>query len=108
MISSNSSIDWSKFMSESQQKEIVGTPEFREWMVGVLNDPNKSTTITFTKKDGTVRKMRCTRNVALIPEDFHPKGSTSDITGAIRAFDLDKNEWRSFIPENVQLIDYEF
>lgn len=108
MISSNSSIDWSKLMSESQQNEILHTPEFREWMVGVLNDPTNSTTITFTKKDGTTRTMRCTRNITLIPEEFHPKGSAGDIGGAIRVFDLDKQEWRSFLPENVQHIDYVF
>jgi hypothetical protein len=108
MISSNSSIDWSKFMSETEQNHITHTPEFREWMVGVLNDANKSTVITFTKKDGTSRTMRCTRNTALIPEEFHPKGSAGDIAGAIRAFDLEKNEWRSFLPENVKHIDYQF
>ena len=95
-------------MSATDQKEIVGTPEFREWLVGVLNDANKSTSVTFTKKDGTIRKMKCTRNPALIPEEFHPKTSASDVGSTIRAFDLEKNEWRSFIPENVQHIDYEF
>lgn len=108
MISSNSSIDWSKFMSESEQNQILNTPEFREWMVGVLNDGNKTTSVTFTKKDGSTRTMRCTRNLGLIPQEFHPKGEAGDIGGAIRAFDLEKNEWRSFIPESVQRIDYEF
>jgi hypothetical protein len=108
MISSNSSMDWSKFMSESEQNQILHTPEFREWMVGVLNDDNKTTSVTFTKKDGSTRTMRCTRNLGLIPQEFHPKGDAGDIGGAIRAFDLEKKEWRSFIPESVQRIDYEF
>lgn len=109
MITSNSSIDWTKFMSEQEKQELIGTPEFREWLVGVLNDENKSTTITFTKKDGTTRTMRCSRNPSLIPEEHHPKESTGDTgSGAIKVFDLDKNEWRSFLPENVQRIDYHF
>lgn len=95
-------------MSEAEQKEIINTPEFRSWMISVLADDNKTTVVTFTKKDGTTRKMKCTRNMSLIPSEFHPKNETEDTGGAIRAFDLDKKEWRSFLPENVQRIDYEF
>lgn len=96
-------------MSESEQQQFLNTPEFREWIVGVLSDTNKTTSITFTKKDGTTRKMKCTRNIALVPEEFRPKGGDAEAgTGAIRAFDLEKNEWRSFLPESVQRIDYEF
>lgn len=55
-------------------------------------------TVTFAKKDGTDRTMRCTRNGNLIPIDFHPKTSDTpqDESDNIKAFDLDKNEWRSF------------
>lgn len=95
-------------MSEEDQNEFIGTPEFREWVIGLLNDNNRTTKVTFTKKDGTVRTMRCTRNPTAIPEEFHPKTTDSSTTGAIRAFDLDKNEWRSFLPENITRIDYAF
>lgn len=93
-------------MSESEQNQILHTPEFRNWMVGVLNDNNKTTSVTFTKKDGSTRTMQCTRSLELIPEEFHPKGDAGDIGGAIRAFDLEKQEWRSFLPESVQRINY--
>lgn len=108
MVSSNSSIDWSKFMSESDQKEILESPEFREWLLMLLADDNKTTVVTFTKKDGTTRKMKCTRSMKSIPEEFHPKNNSEDTTGAIRAFDVEKQEWRSFLPQNVQHIAYEF
>jgi hypothetical protein len=59
-------------------------------------------TVTFTKKDGTERVMYCTRNLAAIPEDKHPKGSgKAKAAHLIVAFDLQKGEWRSFDEESV-------
>lgn len=108
MISSNSPIDWTKFMQDIEQTEFVKTPEFREWLLGLLADTNP-TTVTFTKKDGTTRVMKCTRSPSQIPEDQYPKDGVSiETTGTIRVFDLDKNEWRSFIVENVKRIEYSF
>jgi len=59
-------------------------------------------TVTFTKKDGTERVMLCTRNMAAIPEDKHPKGEgKTKAAHLIVAFDLNKGEWRSFGEESV-------
>jgi hypothetical protein len=59
-------------------------------------------TVTFTKKDGTERVMLCTRNMAAIPEDKHPKGEgKTKAAHLIVAFDLEKGEWRSFGEESV-------
>ena len=49
----------------------------------------------FQKKDGTERRARGTCNLLYIPLNKHPM-NTMPITTAIRYFDLDKNEWRSF------------
>lgn len=95
-------------MTEEQKNELVKSPEFRDWLIGVLKDDNKSTVVTFKKKDGTIRKMKCTRNPSLIPEEHHPKNETKDAENTIRVFDLEKQEWRSFIVENVMGVDYEF
>lgn len=60
--------------------------------------------VNFTKTDGTNREMRCTLDMKFVPEDLQPKtdGNLKESTStAIRTFDLDKNEWRSFKPENV-------
>lgn len=58
------------------------------------------TTVKFTKADGTERTMRCTLVESQIPVDKRPKSAeaqTASTTGsAIRVFDLDKGEWRSF------------
>lgn len=106
MISSNSPIDWTKLMNMAEQSEFVKSAEFREWLIGILADEKNPTTVTFTKKDGTERVMRCTRSPAQIPEDQHPKSGTNDSETSLRVFDLDKNEWRSFIVENVKRIEY--
>lgn len=57
------------------------------------------TTVRFTKVDGSERTMRCTLQESKIPADKQPKSKeegSSTAGSAIRAFDLDKGEWRSF------------
>jgi len=78
------------------EKEIE---EFKNWTLGVLHDDNiKDLCITFTKKDGTERQMHCTLSENRIPTDKQPKTqqSASDSGSALRVFDTDKGEWRSF------------
>lgn len=57
-------------------------------------------TVKFTKADGTERTMRCTLVESKIPADKRPKSteaqSASTVGSAVRAFDLEKGEWRSF------------
>lgn len=66
--------------------------------------------VDFVKKDGTNRTMRCTKNLLLIPKEFHPKPLAE---GEIRAntdpqlfkvFDLDINAWRSFRYSTIQQV----
>ena len=65
--------------------------------------------ITFTKVDGTERKMNCTLNYEYIPEDMKPlnliKGEkVMENLDILKVFDTDKQDWRSFRVENVILI----
>ena len=64
------------------------------------------TTVRFTKVDGSERTMRCTLSEVHIPSDKQPKTkeSGSPAGSALRVFDLDKGEWRSFRLES--LISY--
>lgn len=102
-------IHWTRLMTEDELKELRNSVEFKEWILGILADDNTSTVVTFKKKDGTIRKMKCTRNPNLIPEEQRPKDGVSvEESSAIRAFDLEKGEWRSFIIENVMSVDYAF
>ena len=80
----------------------------------VLNDlrtNEQGLLVEFIKKDGSVRKMHATLNSALIPQDKQPKGSEeagSQTAGpALRVFDTEVGEWRSFIWENVTVVNGE-
>jgi hypothetical protein len=59
-------------------------------------------TVNFTKKDGTDRVMRCTRNFSLIPLDKQPKPKLPTDVIEIRdpqlfvVWDLEKQDWRAF------------
>lgn len=55
--------------------------------------------LTFTKKDGSERKMHCTTMIDLIPADKRPSTEPSNrktSETSMPVFDLDINEWRSF------------
>lgn len=68
------------------------------------------THIEFKKKDGSIRQMVCTTNLALIPEQFHPKPQVREQQEENVAFAVEKpieedkmykvfekdNGWRSF------------
>lgn len=98
MISTNSSVDFFSVLVASGRSpaEFVQTEEFKEWLNEYLSE--SELTVIFTKKDGSDRTMRCTRNLDSIPFDRHPKSTetVSATTDALRAFDLDLQEWRSF------------
>jgi hypothetical protein len=77
------------------------------WLKGIL--PNTEATITFTKVDGTERVMKCTLEADKLPpivvkEDAKPR-KQSDSTKALRVFDVEKQEWRSFTIKNLKRIE---
>jgi len=88
--------------------------DFKKWTLGLLHDENLNSgvRITFTKKDGSERKMDCTLIEAKIPADKRPKGTSesedSSTTGsAVRVFDTEIGEWRSFRWDSVIKVEYE-
>lgn len=84
--------------------------EFKTWTLGVLHDDNiKDLCVTFTKKDGSERAMRCTLVEAKIPKDKQPKteGTAGSSSGsAVRVFDTEKSEWRSFRWDSVTKVEF--
>jgi hypothetical protein len=84
--------------------------EFKTWTLGVLHDESiKDLCITFTKKDGTLRDMRCTLSEGRIPTDKQPKGegtSSKDSGSAVCVFDTEKQEWRSFRWDSVTKVSF--
>lgn len=63
--------------------------------------------VTFKKKDGSERVMKCTKSFNIIPEDKQPKTETiveakldengnPIISDLITVWDIESNGWRSF------------
>jgi len=53
--------------------------------------------VTFTKKDGTERTMRCTRSPDLLPADaITGNDRRKDQGNLIAVFDLDAQAWKGF------------
>lgn len=62
--------------------------------------------VTFIKKNGEERVMKCTQNLSNIPVDFHPTGFGPAYTDMqVRVFDLDKQEWRSFRKDSIMKVE---
>jgi hypothetical protein len=73
--------------------------QFEQYVIDLLG--TNEVTVDFVKKDGSERNMRCTLNIELIPEDKRPTVKTiveapETRPEAVRVFDLDKQDWRSF------------
>jgi hypothetical protein len=88
--------------------------EFKTWTLGLLHDENlkSSVCVTFTKKDGSERKMQCTLIEGRIPTDKRPKGineseNSSTAGSAVRVFDTEVGEWRSFRWDSVNKVEFE-
>lgn len=84
--------------------------EFKSWTLGVLHDENvKDLCVTFTKKDGSERAMHCTLVEGRIPAEQTPKNTNASATSsgsAVRVFDTEKNEWRSFRWDSVTKVEF--
>jgi hypothetical protein len=81
-------------------------PKLHKWLKDILTVTEA--TVTFTKVDGTERVMRCTLEADKLPpvvikEDSKPR-KVSDSTKALRVFDVEKQEWRSFTIKNIKKI----
>ena len=84
--------------------------ELRTWLIGHMK--MGPVTVTFTKKDGTERVMNCTLQSELLPaelvkESTEPKKERKENTDALRVFDLEKQEWRSFIIKSIKQIQFQ-
>lgn len=74
---------------------------FRNWLLGVLR-MHENVEITFTKKDGTLREMKCTLKEGVIPTVTDPKDSDTLCT----VWDTALGQWRSFHFENIKQINF--
>lgn len=78
--------------------------KFSEWLRGMLQVTD--VTVTFTKKDGTERIMKCTLQPESLPkvevtEDKKAKKVNQD---TIAVFDVEAKAWRSFTLKSVNKV----
>jgi hypothetical protein len=68
----------------------------------------QTVTITFTKKDGTERVMRCTLDPAKLPVQESTNSNTARkiSTETMAVFDLEAQGWRSFTKTAVKCVDF--
>jgi hypothetical protein len=83
--------------------------KFTKWLNGMLKVTDM--TVTFTKKDGTERVMKCTLKPDALPVvEAKPltegKQPRKESTSSIRVFDLEKQEWRSFNTQSVTRVEF--
>ena len=79
--------------------------KFTDWLKGMLHVG--PATVTFTKKDGTERVMKCTLEESQLPkvELKEDAKSRKESTTSMRVFDLEKQEWRSFTIKSVKRVE---
>jgi len=93
----------------SEVKEIVGTdPEFQEWLKGRLREG--VVTITFTKKNGDERVMKCTLNGEQLPQIQKEATEVSEVrqtsNTSLAVFDVEAQGWRAFKWESVKKVSF--
>lgn len=79
---------------------------FHTWIEGVLK--TTTATVTFTKKDGSERVMKCTLNPQLLPTIpvVEGKRERKIPEHSIAVYDTDIKEWRSFVVKSVKNIKF--
>lgn len=65
-------------------------------------------TITFTKKDGTERVMKCTLDPAKLPIQENTNSNTTRKVSneTMSVFDVEAQGWRSFTKKSVKCVDF--
>jgi hypothetical protein len=87
---------------------------FRTLVRDELRYNNVPPAITFTKADGTERRMICTTNASLIPQNVDQKETRSGSMTPSRkqsdntqpVYDIETSGWRSFVWTRIKSIEY--
>ena len=90
---------WYKSASEEEQGQ------FRDWLRGLLR--TNTVCLTFEKKDGTIREMKCTLSENQLPKQEQGKEARKPNDSSMPVFDLEKNEWRAFRFDSIRRIQFE-
>ena len=92
-------------MTDNKVNAFQQIPEARQWLMGVLKEHDVE--ITFTKKDGTTRVMKCTLDESKIPplekKTDRTKAANDDV---LPVFDLEAQGWRSFRLDSITHVNF--
>ena len=81
------------------------TTKEKDWLRTLLKE--RIVGITFIKKDGSERLMKCTLLESKIPSEFAPKGSEKTKSDEVLpVFDVENEGWRSFRWDSIKKIDF--
>ena len=83
--------------------------KFTKWLNSMLKVTDM--TVTFTKKDGTERVMKCTLQPDVLPVvEVKPlaegKQPRKESTTSIRVYDLELKDWRSFTTNSITRVEF--
>lgn len=79
--------------------------KFTKWLTGMLHV--SPVTVTFTKKDGTERVMKCTLDPKELPPQLvnESKSERKKSDNTIAVYDLEAKGWRSFTIKSVKRVE---
>jgi len=81
------------------------TKKEKDWLLGLLR--SEVVDITFTKKDGSDRIMKCTLMESKIPTEKMPKGTEKAKSDeVVPVFDIENDGWRSFRWDSIRQINF--
>jgi hypothetical protein len=86
-------------------EHAMNTPEGRDWLKSHLR--MGPVNVTFTKKDGTERLMKCTlQEGVVVPHEKTTERVKEENNEILAVWDLDKNAWRSFRLDSIKTIEF--
>jgi hypothetical protein len=89
----------------TEKKLTFSTKREKDWLRTLLHESVVG--ITFTKKDGSERLMKCTLLESKIPSEFTPKGSEKAKSDEVLpVFDVENDGWRSFRWDSITKIEF--
>lgn len=78
---------------------------YKSWLGDKLKHMDAK--VTFVKKDGTERVMKCTlREEAIKPHDKKTDKEKTKSEEVLAVWDLDKSEWRSFRYDSIKEVEF--
>lgn len=85
------------------------TKLFKKWLKSHL--AFGPVTVTFTKKDGTERVMKCTTSTSLVPvepvvEGAEPKREKKVNEDVMPVYDLESKAWKSFRWDSIKQVTF--